>query len=166
MNNAFSCLLINQQALIHAHLTPSNHISGNKAIDLSTYGVLFLGTPHQGSDSASLAKFFINVLSVVKKTNDALVKHIRKDSEALRVQLDQYSLISERFNTKFFYETYPTPLVGGIEQLVRSPVFMTEPSSSSFVTDCSKVLCSCSGCNQRRIDSSQQGPCEHGKIWV
>lgn len=125
-----SALINVRQALIHAYSTHRNHLPGHKAIDLSTYGILFLGTPHQGSESASMAKLFFNILSVVKQTNDALVKHIQKDSEALQLQLSRYLSISAQFDTKFFYESYPTPFVSGIKQLVCSRAFFaTKPFS-------------------------------------
>jgi len=140
-------MLINvQQALIHAYSTHSNHLPRHKAIDLSTYGILFLGTPHQGSETASLATLFFNILSTVKQTNDAIVKHIRKDSEALQLQLSRYSSISAQFDTKFFYESYPTPLVSGIKRLVCFCAFCNQ-AILIFMTDCSKVFCCCSGCS-------------------
>jgi len=37
--------IILKNALIHAYSTHRNHLNDHKAIDLSTYGILFLGTP-------------------------------------------------------------------------------------------------------------------------
>lgn len=102
------------KALIHAHSAHSTHLLEHKKIDLSAYGILFLGTPHQGSDGASLATLLLNVQSIFRQTNNAIVKQIRKDSDALQRQLSQYLPISANFETKFFYETYRTTLVDGI----------------------------------------------------
>jgi hypothetical protein len=118
--------IILKNALIHAHSAHSTHLLEHKKIDLSAYGILFLGTPHQGSDGASLATLLLNVQSIFRQTNNAIVKQIRKDSDALQRQLSQYLPISANFETKFFYETYRTTLVDGIKLLI-------VPKSSAIV---------------------------------
>jgi hypothetical protein len=61
----------------------------------------------------------LNIESLARPTKTDTVRDIRPDSEALERQLDQYSPISTQFDTKFFYEAYPTKLPLGIERLVR-----------------------------------------------
>jgi len=61
----------------------------------------------------------LNIESLARPTKTDIVRDIRPDSEALERQLDQYLPISTQFETKFFYEAYPTKFVPGIERLVR-----------------------------------------------
>jgi len=61
----------------------------------------------------------LNIESLAWSTKTDIVQDIRPDSEALERQLDQYLPISTQFDTKFFYEVYPTKLAPGIERLVR-----------------------------------------------
>ena len=51
-------------------------------------------------------------------TSDRALKHLGKESEWLEMQLDQYNAISKDFDTKFFYEAYPTPLPIGAMMIV------------------------------------------------
>ena len=78
-----------------------------KAIKLSTYAVLFFGTPHQGAPSASWGKLLANVLRVVRAghVNEAVLGHLEGNSEWLQQQLSQYTFIGSDFVTKFFYES-------------------------------------------------------------
>ena len=107
-----------QQALIHAHSCHTGHLPGHKAVKDSTYGILFLGTPHRGSYGANMHTLLLNIWSLARPTKTDIVQDLRSDSEALERQLDQYLPISTQFDTKFFYEAYPTKLAPGIELLV------------------------------------------------
>ena len=75
-----------------------------KAIKLSTYGVMFFGTPHQGTDSASWGKVLANVASLFRHTSTALLGHLERDSEWLEMQLEQYKAISADIFTIFCFE--------------------------------------------------------------
>lgn len=89
-----------------------------KAIKLSTYGVMFFGTPHQGTDSATWGKVFVNVASLFQHTSTALLQHLERDSEWLRMQLKQYNSISSDIFTILYFESYPTPLPAGRSVMV------------------------------------------------
>jgi hypothetical protein len=85
----------------------AGHLKEHKAIKTSTYGIIFMGTPHQGGEGVPWGQRLINVASIVMHTNDNLLKVLAKDSETLQNQLAQYAPISSDFVTKFAYETYP-----------------------------------------------------------
>jgi hypothetical protein len=89
-----------------------------KAIKLSTYGIMFFGTPHQGTDSASWGKVLVNVASLFRHTSTALLEHLERDSEWLEMQLEQYNAISSDIFTIFCFESYPTSLPAGRSMLV------------------------------------------------
>jgi hypothetical protein len=95
-----------------------SHNEHLKAIKLSTYGVMFFGTPHQGTDSASWGKVLVNVASIFRHTSTALLEHLERDSEWLEMQLEQYNSISSGIFTIFCFESYPTPLPARNSMLV------------------------------------------------
>jgi hypothetical protein len=107
--------MIQWKALIQANSATRNHLADHRTITLSTYGIIFLGTPHQGVESVDLALLLLQIQSIYSQTNDAVLKHLRRDSEFLQAQLSQYASISGNFNTKFFYEVYPTQIAGAMQ---------------------------------------------------
>jgi hypothetical protein len=100
------------QALIHSNLATENHNKKYKALKLSTYGILFCGTPHQGGNGVSWAKLAMRILSLYTKTNSYLLKQLEAHSKILNDQLEQFKSISSDFETIFFVEGYATPLPG------------------------------------------------------
>jgi hypothetical protein len=97
-----------------------SHNEHLKAIKLSTYGVMFFGTPHQGTESASWGKVVVNVASIFRHTSTAILEHLEKNSEWLEIQLEQYKSISSEVFTLFCFESYPTPLPAGRSMMVSS----------------------------------------------
>jgi hypothetical protein len=96
------------QALVHASQTHKDDLAHYKQIELSTYGINYLGTPHQGSGTTSLFQIILNIQSIYSETTDILVQHLKRDSEQLQVLQDLYTRISRQFHTNFFYESLPT----------------------------------------------------------
>lgn len=96
------------KALIHSENTKIDHLEQHKAIKLSTYGIVFMGTPHQGANT-TLGKLILSVASIVTKTNLNLVGNLERDGEWLEAQMRTYLNISNDFDTIYCYETKPTP---------------------------------------------------------
>jgi hypothetical protein len=69
-----------KKALAMSSQSPLERI---RQIEASTSGIVFLGTPHHGSDLTKWAVFFSSLLNLAKPTNRAAVKILRKDSEVL-----------------------------------------------------------------------------------
>lgn len=107
-----------RKALIHSNMATVSHNEHLKGIKLSTYGILFFGTPHQGGNDISWGKRLVEVASVFLHTSNALLNHLEKDSEWLEIQLEQYKSISADIFTIFCFESYPTPLKVGISRIV------------------------------------------------
>ena len=103
---------------MHAHLSTKENLFSHKAVALSTYGIIFLGTPHQGTQSAEFGHILLNIQAITRPVNDALLKHLSRNSEALEQQLSQFVSISKDFVIKFAFETYSTYLAGGFKNLV------------------------------------------------
>lgn len=85
----------------------------HRSIKTSTYGIFFMGTPHQGGNGVELGKLLLNVASVFVTADDRLIKHLGEQSEWLQQQLGQYGPISRDFVTKFAFEEYETPTIRG-----------------------------------------------------
>jgi hypothetical protein len=96
------------QALIHSDAAQKGALEEHRSIKLSTYGIIFMGTPHQSSSGVQLRMLLVNIASVFIAANNQLVKRLKQDSEWLQQQLGQYGPISGDFVTKFAYEEYPT----------------------------------------------------------
>ena len=104
--------------MTHAHLCNANDKSHHKAVERSTYGINFLGTPHQGSDTSDWATLLLGIQSFYSKTNDAVLQDLRLHSSRLQQQLSQYSSISRNYKTIFFFEVYDTLVLGGFKKRV------------------------------------------------
>lgn len=60
-----------------------HHNLHHKAVELSTYGILFLGTLHQGSDKAALAMIILGIRVVYSETSIALLSDLQSHSKAI-----------------------------------------------------------------------------------
>ena len=96
-----------------------------KGIYLSTISVLFFGTPHLGADIAedSSTTVLTRIVSFVRATDQALLNHLKRDSEWLQLQWTQYANISGDFDTVFFYETLPIGIPPLYNELVIAIAF-------------------------------------------
>ncbi|TVY13910.1 Protein SERAC1, partial [Lachnellula arida] len=118
--------IIVKSALIHSDAARKGALEEHRSIKTSTYGIIFMGTPHQGGSGVQLGKLLVNVASIFVAADDRLMKHLERDSEWLQQQLGQYGPISGDFVTKFAYEEYKTPTKLG-------PLIMVVPRASAVV---------------------------------
>jgi hypothetical protein len=117
-------LITRRKALIQSNSATKAHLHDHKAIHLSTYGIIFLGTPHQGVEGVNLALIILGIQSIYSQTKTSILKHLQRDSEFLQSQLSTYASISGNFDTKFFYEAYPTQIIGGARSIVSLEFFL------------------------------------------
>ncbi|KAI2623161.1 hypothetical protein GGR54DRAFT_629751 [Hypoxylon sp. NC1633] len=110
--------IVLKSALIHSDAARQGAKNEHRSVKTSTYGILFMGTPHQGSDSVPLGRSLMNIASIFVATNDRILQHLGRDSEWLQQQLDQYAPIGGEFVTKFAYEIFETPTLLGHKILV------------------------------------------------
>lgn len=106
------------QALLHSDRVKEGGLEEQRSIKLSTYGIIFMGTPHQGGLGVGIGKILLNVAKVQGDASDNLLKHLEEHSEFLEQQTSEFGLISHSFDIKFAYETKPTPLAGVIAKVV------------------------------------------------
>ena len=107
------------QALIHSDAARRGALEEHRSIKTSTYGVVFMGTPHQGGNGVQLGRLLVNVASLFVAADDRILRHLQRDSEWLLQQLGQYGPISGDFVTKFAFEEYKTPTAFGRSIMVR-----------------------------------------------
>ena len=84
-------------------------ISHLHSIFTCTYGILFFGTPHNGSNKAHLLSnlqklTYITVPRKVVDTDPALIRALEEDSEVLQNITDQFAPLMHRFHIYFFWE--------------------------------------------------------------
>lgn len=110
-----------RQALLHSdRVKAESNIEEQRFIKSSTYGIIFLGTPHQGGQGVAMGKILLNAAKVLGETSNSLLKHLEEHSESLQQQASEFSMISQSFDIKFAYETMPTPLAGVIAKMVNT----------------------------------------------
>jgi hypothetical protein len=83
------------------------------SIYVSTYGILFFGTPHHGSNKANLVTFAQRIVDVLipsklVDTDSQLVDAIKEGSEVLQDITDNFIPIMKRFRVFFFWEQEKT----------------------------------------------------------
>src|SRR5271168_3861667 len=100
------------QALIHSNAAQQGGQEEQRSIKISTYGIVFMGTP-QGGNGVQFGQVVANIASVFVGADDQLLKRLERDSEWLQQQLGQFQPISGDFMTTFAYEAYSTPTALG-----------------------------------------------------
>lgn len=109
--------LVVKRALIHSSEIRGVKTEHLRSVFVSTYGILFLGTPHHGSDVAQWGNRLEWICSVVlpKKivdTEPQLVEALKTNNETLQNIDRQFIQIMSRFHIYFFHEGKPTNLKG------------------------------------------------------
>jgi hypothetical protein len=95
---------------------------GDKAVGNATRGILFMGTPHDGSPLANYGSFFAPLLSIWRPVNPSFLKELSKDNDQLW-ELEQRFVKLYRgregkenpIEVRCFFETMP---MSGINHLV------------------------------------------------
>jgi hypothetical protein len=83
----------------------------------STIGIVFLATPHRGSDTADFANVVLKIVNTCKSTvglkptvvRTELLEHLRRNSDALRDLLISARHRLESLSVMTFYENRVTP---------------------------------------------------------
>ena len=79
------------------------------AIYRSTVGVVFLGTPHRGSDKVGLAQIVQEVAKLaLRKPNEKLLKNLERESDVLEHQRKSFASVSEKMSLRCLFEEKPT----------------------------------------------------------
>lgn len=103
------------------------HIKHLHSVFVSTYGILFLGTPHNGSDKAKMARVPQKLLgslapSKAVDTSDQLLNALEEGSETLQNVTDQFAPLMKQFHVFFFWEQQKSDL-GYTRDYVSSTIY-------------------------------------------
>ncbi|CAG7985244.1 unnamed protein product [Penicillium salamii] len=115
--------LVVKRALIYSRSLSNEKTEHLRSVYVSTFGILFLGTPHNGSDIAKWGLLLNNICNAVlpKKfleTSPQLVKTLRANNETLQHINSLFVDIMGRFHIYFFHETRSTDVRGTREVIV------------------------------------------------
>ena len=88
-----------------------------RSIYVSTYGIIFLGTPHMGADAASWGCILQAMAEAVVprrffESEGVLIKTLRRDSETLANVNSQFLDIFQRFRIHMVHENHKTDIKG------------------------------------------------------
>jgi hypothetical protein len=130
--------LVVKRCLIYCKSVTHANTERLRSIYVSTYGVLFLGTPHNGSDLAKWGTLLQSICAVVlpKKFFDSspqLIEALKTHNETLQNVNRLFAEILPRFHIYFFHESKPmdlkgtrdivvdeesaAPMIGGVERM-------------------------------------------------
>lgn len=109
--------LVVKRCLIQSKATQHSHTERSRSIYVSTYGILFLGTPHNGSDLAKWGTLLERISSVMlpKRFFDSspqLVQALKTNNETLQNINRLFIEIIARFHIYFFHESKPMDFKG------------------------------------------------------
>ncbi|KAF8423890.1 P-loop containing nucleoside triphosphate hydrolase protein, partial [Tirmania nivea] len=114
-----------KQALNNSSDCHVGHNEHLRSILNSTYGIMFIGTPHNGSGLANWGKFAESVIShvfpkVFVDTNPHLINTLGKNSEVLQMITQKFMSIQHQnpFQIFYFWEELKTKLPNGRMELV------------------------------------------------
>ncbi|PVF95828.1 TPR-like protein [Serendipita vermifera] len=110
--------IILKKALGQCHATGFNNLLHHRAIKVSTFGILYFGTPHSGANGVQLAEWLGMLCSIFMYTTNKVVKDLCQGSEQLEEIQHMYLQASDDIKSIFFYETYRTPIVWGFSKLI------------------------------------------------
>ena len=126
--------LVVKRALIYSSEIRGNKTEHLRSVFISTYGILFLGTPHKGSDLAEWGSRLERICDAVLPsklvdTQPQLINALKTHSETLQNIDRQFIQLTSRFHIYFFHEGKPTNLKGALRYIVN------EESASPDIQD-------------------------------
>ncbi|KAL8769021.1 MAG: hypothetical protein Q9209_004938 [Squamulea sp. 1 TL-2023] len=105
--------LVVKHALIHSSGINGKHTEHLRSVAVSTYGILFLGTPHSGYEIAK-RKFWSDYISRITldgiKSHSRLLEALKPNSETLQIIERQFVDLASRFHIFYFHEMKPSKL--------------------------------------------------------
>ena len=113
--------LVIKTAILHANESRTQSMSHLSAVADATAGIIFMGTPHRGSEQAQWGGILASVLGYVKQDNAELVKRLNKEEPRLALLQERFAKMLEMrkevgrpVNITCFYEELPVVVLGTV----------------------------------------------------
>lgn len=105
--------ILTKCALLHSENLRGRNMEDLRSIYVSTYGIIFLGTPHNGSTVANWGRALHSTLKaslvgLFVESEGTLLKTLMKDSEMLRSINNRFLQIHQNFRIHMVHETLKT----------------------------------------------------------
>ena len=109
--------IVTKRALLYSNDVRAHHHEDFRSIFVSTYGIIFLGTPHTGSDLAGWGRILQAMSDAVVprrffETEPILLKTLKKDNETLQAINSHFLDIYQRFRIFMVHENHTTDIKG------------------------------------------------------
>ena len=109
-------ILVKRALIMSSHYREKN-LEDLRAISVSTYGIIFLGTPHTGADPAKwglMLQRMVNVLmpKSILHTENQLIKTLQSNNEILQNINLEFAGMVEQYQVCMVHETQATDLKG------------------------------------------------------
>ncbi|KAL8985384.1 MAG: hypothetical protein Q9177_004446 [Variospora cf. flavescens] len=144
--------IVVKRALAYSASRTSKLIQHLHSIFVSTYAILSLGTPHQGSDKAKLASTGRKIIGAVAPskvfdTDGQLLEALKEGSEILQNVTDMFAPLMKNFRIYFFWEQQKTDL-GFTRQYI-----VEEHSAAPILDDTERAGLPYDHCNMCKFES-------------
>ena len=96
-----------KKALAYSSTRTSKHVEHLYSIFVSTFGILFFGTPHNGTEKGKYigqGQGRVSSGMALSQKESELQLAVQKDSETLQAITDQFSSLMKQFHIFFFWE--------------------------------------------------------------
>ena len=109
--------IITKRALLYSNDLRASQSQDSRSVYVSTFGLIFLGTPHTGSDAATWGRWLQGMSDVVipKKlfeSEPVLLKTLKRDNETLQGINSHFLDIYQRFRIHMAHESHKTDVKG------------------------------------------------------
>jgi len=101
--------ILAKKALAYSATRTSKKVEHLYSIYISTYGILFMGTPHHGLEHAAWQSIVQSSVAA-KGTPSGLLQALLKNSETLQNITDQFAPLVKQFRLYFFWECIETKM--------------------------------------------------------
>lgn len=109
--------MIKQALITSSQCHPGNNPQLRSIVN-STYGIIFLGTPHSGSEMAKMGRSLEKLISRATPswlidTNPVLINSLEMGSSVLQNITSSFTSIQNLFQLYYFWEELKTKVPGG-----------------------------------------------------
>lgn len=109
--------IVTKSALLYSNDVQGPHQEDLRSIYVSTFAIIFLGTPHNGSNAAAWGRILQRMADAVVPrklfvTEAVLLKTLKKDSESLQQISNHFLDIYQRFQIQMVHENHKTDVKG------------------------------------------------------